>query len=746
MGVSLETKSNDGVHYSLIDAEIEGWSTHYGPLGGGFGYLKFNLQRPIGHSYPEIGYGYEVIIRKYLVKILFHGTIRQIEEVKSDLGSTLNVVALGQAVVLEEDELIEYFCDTDLARWITPNETPVGLYRPDNFTTGYTDDSLYIHVNNGSSTASANSFTELSYEMFGDSTVKRFKATMSMDNGKGVGIDDKIKSINLGLNSIENWYGFDPFTVGFNLVNSTRNQERTIITRISNEEVIVEGDITEWEVEDKLLIFGPVFSATVTNIFNDLVYYDSALGQPSSGVLYNILTNITRKETANIVATIGQTQIKVSDSDSIANWVVGDLIMSSAYLAHTFTTGYDFPQKKIELNMPVIGEDFVSSSPGWVIKNLNKTTNNLATVESWNIDEGYLIVTDSSDISSWNISDYIAFFSPYKAEILDEDNNLIWPDGDWRIGAIPQSGTDIDVLVGNKNQLRLILKSYIGGSGDESSFVSFRNPRIYSTTSETTASMLANYIIGILERHGLSNNTKYVEVIDKKIEPMVFEYETLKDALVYVTQFGDNIGDPISWGIRLNDKSEFYLEKHDKSTVKYIVTRMSGNDISFSGDLQNSWQKIRGTYTDVLGDQTVTDWITDEDFYFNEGHRAQTIPLSVSNKDSAEELVGIFLNENKKPKVASSLLIKNGSIRNPNGIVIPFDEVQATGGLVRIDDFRSREASEENVSSLRNDWTTELLVAVEVNYKQKTVTLVPGSAKTTFESYMAELTKIAGDT
>ena len=53
----LTTKVEDGVEYkyNITDAKIKGWSSHYGEEGGGFGYLRFSVERPVGSNNSDIG-------------------------------------------------------------------------------------------------------------------------------------------------------------------------------------------------------------------------------------------------------------------------------------------------------------------------------------------------------------------------------------------------------------------------------------------------------------------------------------------------------------------------------------------------------------------------------------------------------------------------------------------------------------------------------------------------------------------
>jgi hypothetical protein len=163
-----------------------------------------------------------------------------------------------------------------------------------------------------------------------------------------------------------------------------------------------------------------------------------------------------------------------------------------------------------------------------------------------------------------------------------------------------------------------------------------------------------------------------------------------------------------------------------------------------AGDLHESWQQVRATYQDILGEPQHTDWISDSDYYFGEGdqYRRKTVRLeNVSTSTGAENLIQRFLDENKQPKKSARYQVHDGSVFTAEGVPVPVDELKATGGLVKIEDWRSVETGDVS-TDLRTNWTTEQVVGVEVDYENGTANLIPASAKSTFERYMAELARI----
>lgn len=119
-----------GTQYNITDAEAIKFSTISKIEDGtGYGYMSFGLPRDKS-IYNDFGFGYEVILRKGLDTILFHGFISAIET--TDAGYNIN--CLGYKTLLQWEKLSWVFRDDRVDRWVSGCE-PQGSSRPDKFNT-----------------------------------------------------------------------------------------------------------------------------------------------------------------------------------------------------------------------------------------------------------------------------------------------------------------------------------------------------------------------------------------------------------------------------------------------------------------------------------------------------------------------------------------------------------------------------------------------------------------------------------
>ncbi len=83
-----------------------------------------------------------------------------------------------------------------------------------------------------------------------------------------------------------------------------------------------------------------------------------------------------------------------------------------------------------------------------------------------------------------------------------------------------------------------------------------------------------------------------------------------------------------------------------------------------------------------------------------------------------------------------------GAVFTDQGKTVPIDEIQATGGIVLIRDWRAVESGISG-TDIRDNFTKEQIVIVEINYDRKSAKLTPASARSEFERYIAELARIS---
>jgi hypothetical protein len=207
---------------------------------------------------------------------------------------------------------------------------------------------------------------------------------------------------------------------------------------------------------------------------------------------------------------------------------------------------------------------------------------------------------------------------------------------------------------------------------------------------------------------------------------------------------GDADGNMLAWGVRLSSDRKFFLEVQDRQTIQYKISKAASIDAGTSGDTQGSIQQVRGVYTDLQGKQQITDWQKDEDAYLAEQYyRRRSIRLdNITNVTDAEYAANLFLSENKSPKRSSSYTVSDGTVFTSGGLKVPIDEVVATGEIVAIEDWRSVEAGITG-TDIRDSWTQEQIVGVEVEYDSGRARLIPASAPSMFDKYMEELARIS---
>jgi len=748
MDLGLRTLEFGEKSRDIYDAVGLSWSTHRGPQGGGFGYLKFELQRKIGVNYADIGYGFEITLFKTPEDVLFHGQIRHIEEVSSPEKDFIRVTALGNVIVTQDEEIIRHFCDTRLNLWRPESELPRGSFRPDRFTFGTNTLGFYVHPSNNKDFVE-DDYTEVVYEFSDDEDAKRFTATLSMVLGAGTVFDAVISAIDdvNGYIDYTSDSGEDSLVADMVVYNSTQAKQATISavnTGTNRITVDAPGNISGWVATDEISVYGPLFVSNIGSIAAAVITYgtDTLIGEDN---LANgqTLCDITKKAVATIQAfDAGANTITVTDEDHIEGWEDTDVLCIMApYFEATFSA---FAGTTLTYSSP-IGERVASTATGWVLYNVNE--GEYATVASWNIASNQLDVTDAGDVTiGWTNTDTLRIYTPFHLQILDIDDNVLWPESDWRQGAVSQDRTSIDVTpAGSHSGLKIRYTGYISGSGNQTSFSQLTDVKAYSTTETVTVTMLAKEMVTLLSAAGFDLNSSEDEIatVTKVIEPMVFEFMTPEKALEWTCGFGDENGAGLNWGVRLDDTKTLYLEVEDRQNIKYRIIRDGPVEASVTGDIQKSFQQIRGVYTNKLGDQQITAWQTDTENYFSDHFRRKSIKVDNVDTDAeAIAVVEVYLDENSGPDISTRYRIGKGAILNQFYHEVDIVDVKALNGITMIQDWRGVESGMSG-TNIADSWTKEHIAAVEIDYDSKTVTLTPSSAKYSFGRYIAELARLA---
>ena len=676
----LETYQEDETQHIIDDYYGLSTSSHYGKDGSGFGVIRFSLNRDVGSDYSDIGMGYRIILRKYMQTFLFDGDIRQIQEVSGPEGDAIQITGLGQVTKADDDELLRAYCDTRLNRWKVDPEIGTGSYKPDLFSVGASEIGLSISAAPGQEFA-VDDYTEVVYEFFDGEVAEK---------------------ISLVLDSVQSYGSYAP-------------------------------DANP-----------PRFIAKILSISGAVIMYTEPLGEGNLETWE--ITNASKRAKADISShAAGSDTITVTDEDDLDGWTPGDVVYIGQYLFWS-TLSANAAGAILSFNQPNNCDDTVRYAVGWALRNI--TQGEWATVDQWNWDgivAGTITVTVAGDIAGWITNDEIAIYGPFKFDVRDSADVVLWPT-DWRVGTSPQTSLDISELTtGSPTGFKLRMTCYVAGATTNDQFWwAAKDLKVYSTESIVTASMLAEEAVDILSvsGHGLSDEVGDIEASTKVLEPMVFEFQSIAQALSWACGYGDGNSNLFAWGIRLTDEKKLFLETQDKATIDYVVRRDGPTTITANGDLQKSLQQVRAIYTDRTGEQKLTGWIYDEGFYFEGKYRRKSIRLSnVDSEEEANELTQLYLDENKEPGRTTRYSVGTGSVFTEAGLQIPIDEIVATGRVSAIEDWRSVETGVSG-TDLRDYWTREQIVLVEVNHDAGTATLTPAGQKTAFDAYMAELARI----
>lgn len=733
--MDIETFNYDGRQYVITDAKNIKWSSHYGSDGSGFGYLKFDLEREVGVSYNDFGFGYRAKVRKGLM-VVYDGMIREIgESTKNGVGS-ISVSAVGFAIVAEDSpEILRNFCNADLSKWAVPSQVPGNLYRPDLFTTASSSDGLILNAT--TQPVVANSYTELKFDFYEGEVAERIKFDIFTNLGRGVTFDADVDSIDEPNKYVfyKNHSDETKIAVGMTLVNITQNLTAAIDAIDTGlNRLTVASSPGSWVVDDEMYIQGPLFTASVVSVAGSIITYTSDVGEGNISASYQ-LVNLTKKAAVGISSNDTGANT-ITASEDVSTWTQNDTIIIAAPLFEATVSGVSGTQITYS---GAVGERVVNSDAGWVLH--NTTEDDVATVASWTA-PNLLDVTVSGEISTWN-GDTIAIYTPYRTEVRDSNESILWP-SDWRSGAVSGAVTGINVTTtGSPTSFRILFKAYIAGSGDESSFAKLSGVKVYSTELDITMDTISKAMLSNMTALGIDSSEADIEEITKVVEPSVFEFKDIKEVLSETAKFGSQDENQVAWGIRPNDLKRFFVEEFP-TNVKYMIAKSLGNsDVEVSADVSESVQRIRGVYTDTLGNRVIMDWVEETDQYYGSYYISRTETLqNIDNETDALAYIQMLFNEQKTPPVSASYITKGDVIRDRFGNAIPFDEVVADGTFIEVEDFRAAITGTQ-VSDLSANWVRDRLVAAEVDIDSKSVKLIPGKALKTFEIYMAELSRIA---
>ena len=435
----------------------------------------------------------------------------------------------------------------------------------------------------------------------------------------------------------------------------------------------------------------------------------------------------------------------MTDEDHVVGWAVEDIIIIGHAL---FTATMNGAASGTTITYTgEIGERFVSSDDGWTVYNADQ--DEFATVDDggWAVGSSQFDVTDSGDVSAWANTDSIYIYAPIQVIVRDSAGAMVWPTSDAREGSIPHDRTAVNVTTtGTPDAFEIVMETLVDGEfPGESIFALLSSTRVYSTEDDVTAALVASYALGIMSAsgHGWDSSELDIETaLEKIVEPTYFEFETVKAALTAVCAPGNSNDDSYAWGIRLDDRARFFLETQSPDVVNYIVRGAAPIQASLDGKVGDSVQQVRARYTDKLGYEQVTDWVTDADAYFSGNYRRETISLDTADtEEEALTLAQIYLDDNKAAKQSSRFSVQEGGVFTRLGMPVAVEEVKARGGSVVIKGWRFGEAGNASLGILRR--IKEQVVAVEIDYENRTASLSPAGVRSTFAFLMGELSRIS---
>lgn len=292
--------------------------------------------------------------------------------------------------------------------------------------------------------------------------------------------------------------------------------------------------------------------------------------------------------------------------------------------------------------------------------------------------------------------------------------------------------------------------NYAMGEGeDDIVWCALTNVKVYAEdTGDVTGQLIFLKLVEDMSasEHGLSDDTSQVEDPGLTLEPAAFDSDwSLERIAQWVCGFGDSDGNMLAWGLRLDDQKTMFLETVDRLTVGYSVRREAQVRAETAGDWQRSWQKRYGVYRDADGVVQRTADAEDTETIEALGGYARRSQLEVSvTTDPAvvDSLLDLAIAEQGPMRTKSSLQV-SGFVQTENAGDV-FCELMQAGKMVRVQDFRAREAALTATYDLSDTYTTGLATVVEVDAVAHTAKVVLGVESETLARYLAILGQLRG--
>lgn len=331
---------------------------------------------------------------------------------------------------------------------------------------------------------------------------------------------------------------------------------------------------------------------------------------------------------------------------------------------------------------------------------------------------------------------------PGEITILDGDGNVLQTlnvSGNGTINLILDSLYD-----GSFVEIRFTITTAGLNTAEENTvYFRFYDILVLSTGNETVdaADVASVVALHMRDNYDFSADLSHIDTIGFPLPQAAYDADVpLNEIMNEIASFGDTSFNPLAWGVFMDDTDRMFLEVQDLTTVAYKIE--NADELSVSGDLTDSFQKVYGKYTDTLGQEQRSG-------VYSALAQIQLLgglyKKSVIEFDSdvteaqANQALQLALIENRNPKISTDFSIKE-YIQLPTGGIVPIEEIRA-GGIIQIPTLRAAEA--KLLDDKRKGFYSFQLTAVEVNLNSGEATLTPAENKSSFEKYMTTLKKMA---
>lgn len=328
---------------------------------------------------------------------------------------------------------------------------------------------------------------------------------------------------------------------------------------------------------------------------------------------------------------------------------------------------------------------------------------------------------------------------PGRVGIYDAAENLLWSSD------ISSNGTlDLDLYShysSNFAEIRLMVRT-AGTNTAEDGVVYFRlwDVKIMAENETPTATTVMLKIADTMSANfGYSTDYSEIDEVDYPLEQAAYDTDMTMDAIARdACSFGNGNAKPLAWGCTFDGTQRIFLEVQDFSKVYYKVE--SYDDLSITGDLTQTSQRVYGRYTDVYGQTKRTTNLEASDKVAALGglYKQAVLDLGEMSNDQALTAATLYLAENSEVKIQTEFTVKD-YIYGPNNQPIPIEEILA-GRMVQVPDFRARESL--IADDKRSGFHTFMLSKVEIDWDSRTAQLTPADSQPTFERYLELLARM----